>query len=783
MTGQVERHHGGKGTGELRGPTAFKRGEKVLFHCLTQVLQLEQRDNQVRLLCATRSLRNRSVWTHETRMHQMVEQQEGEAPQVEVEITFWSPQVFRVRFGWKALPEGEEDFPPPRARMLVGSPEARVKLHLRERQGGWDAATGQITLHIDRAPFVLWASDVDGRPYWQQRKTELGTSDIFEMSLASLPGRHACFDAFLLRGQDEVYGLGERFDHVARKGKAVDFWNKDAFGTTTPRTYINVPFLLCTQGYGLFVNSSARTEWEIGTMEAFTLGVGVEDEWLDYFVIHGPAPADILRRYCELTGFAPTPPVWSFGLWMSRNSYVSWDVVHEVANGLREHRIPSDVLHLDTYWFEEDFNCDLRFSPTRFPEPQRHMAELRRQGFRVSLWQYNFVPPRANNANYLEGVKRGYFAKDRKGDVFRHSPQLEGMWLDDAIIDFSNPAAVDWYTAQIKELVRTGAATIKVDFGEGIPEEAVYARIAGHRFHNLYALVYSAAIAQAVHEVTGEWIIWARSGTAGSQRYPVHWGGDSQCTFFGLAGTVRAALSMGLSGFPFFSHDIGGFIGRPTPELYVRWAQFGLFSSHARCHGQGNDNGREPWTFSEEAQEIFRRYAALRYRLLPYIYDQARKCSASGKPMVRALIIDYAEDRNVWHIEDQYMFGDAFLIAPVLCPLAESSTRTLYLPAGTWWDYWTKRPICSRGEWITRAVDLRTMPIYVKAGSLIPYGEDRQHTDNRVGPVVAVEAYGGADGRLHYDDGEKAATLVFSEGKVQVKGLRQRPRVTIYDLK
>ncbi len=764
---------------QLRGPMAFKRGEKVLFHRIDRVLNLRQDGQTVLLHCAARTFVNRTIWTHETHMHQLAAEERVAAPEVEVEITFWSADVFRVRFGWNHAAE-DADFPPPQARMLVGTPAPDAQAELRQRPEGWEVRTPTITLRVEREPFRLWAADAQGHPFWQQRKSDLFTSDIFDMSLAEMPGRHGCFDAFVLHGQDEVYGLGERFDHVARKGKTVDFWNKDAIGTSTPRSYINVPFLWCTQGYGLFVNCSARLEWEIGTMEAFTLGVGVEDEWLDYFVIHGPAPAEILRRYCELTGFAPTPPVWSFGLWMSRNSYTSWEVVHEVADGLRARRIPADVLHLDTSWFEEDFNCDLRFSRTRFADPEGHMARLRQQGFRTSLWQYNFVPPRADNPNYIEGVRRGYFAKDAKGDVFRHPASLEGTWLDEAIIDFSNPEAVSWYSEQIKGLLRMGASTIKVDFGEGIPEEAVYARIAGKRFHNLYSLVYAAAIANAVHEVTGEWIIWARSGTAGSQRYPVHWGGDSQCSFFGLAGTVRATLSMGLSGFPFFSHDIGGFMGRPSPELYVRWAQFGLFCSHARCHGAGNDNPREAWTFGEEAEEIFRQYATLRYRLLPYIYDQARRCSASGKPMVRALIIDYPEDRNVWHIEDQYLFGDALLVAPVLRPLAEAGERVLYVPAGTWWDFWTKKPVRSRGQWIRRSLDLRTMPIYVKGGSILPFGEERQHTGNRVGPVVALEAYGGADGRLDYDDGEKQAVIVFSQGRVRVQGLRPRPKVTVY---
>jgi alpha-D-xyloside xylohydrolase len=501
---------------------------------------------------------------------------------------------------------------------------------------------------------------------------------------------------------------------------------------------------------------------------------------MDYFVIHGPQPADILRRYCELTGFSPTPPVWSFGLWMSRNSYLSWDVVHEVADGLRQRGIPTDVLHLDTAWFKEDWNCDLRFSMERFADPEQHLAQLREQGFRVSLWQYNFVPPRENNSNYREGRAKGYFAKDSAGEVFKHPAERKGSWMDDAIIDFSNPGAVAWYAAQIEALMRLGASSIKTDFGEGIPEEAVYQNINGRRFHNLYSLVYNSVIARAIKRVTGEDIVWARSGTAGSQRYPLHWGGDSQCSFAGLAGTLRAALSIGLSGFPFFSHDIGGFIGRPSSELFIRWAQFGLFSSHARCHGCGNENSREPWTFGEQANEIFKSYAILRYRLLPYLYDQARRCSRTAKPMVRALVIDYPEDRNVWPLQDQYLLGDAILIAPVMRSLAESPVRDIYLPAGRWIDFWTKQSIDSRGEWITRAVDLATMPMYVKAGTVLPYGEERLSTHNSIGPIVELEVYAGAVGRLDYEDAEKCFTANWDGCKLDLNGLQPKPRVTVY---
>ncbi len=760
-----------------RGPNFFKFREKIRFDRIDGLTSFDVSGQTVSLVCRTRPYDNSTRWTHETSMHQLAERKEEGDGELTVTVTFWSDHVFRVQYGHSPRPAAAPEFPSPEHAMLTGSPGKNIALSVTEDDDSLSISTGAIRLCIQKKPFLMSAVDLDGGMFWRQRRHEIPPSDVFDMSTARAEGRRACFESFHVTPHEEIFGLGERFDHVRRTGRTVDFWNKDAFGTSSRRTYINVPFFFSTRGYGLFLNSSARTEWEIATLDAFSAGFGVEDEVMDYFVIHGPEPLSILQRYWGLTGASPLPPVWSFGLWMSRNSYLSWDVVHEVADELRRRNIPTDVLHLDTAWFAENWNCDLRFSEERFPEPEKHMAELKEQGFRTSLWQYNFVPPKGlwdsviDNINYAEGKAKGYFALGSDGEIYRHPEEATGgSWIEDAVLDFSNPEAVEWYTNQIRKLIEMGAATIKTDFGEGIPEDAVYKRIPGSQFHNLYSLVYNAAIFDTIKDVTGESIVWARSGTAGSQRYPIHWGGDSHSTFDGLAGTLRAALSMGLSGFPFFSHDIGGFIRRPTPELYIRWAQFGLFCSHSRCHGCGNSNSREPWSFGEEANDIFKNYTDLRYRLLPYIYDQARKCVASARPMVRALIIDYPGDRNVWAIEDQYLFGDSLLVAPVLRPLSESPRRALYLPAGQWFDYWTKETIDSCGQWIERDVDLATMPLYVKSGSVLPYVEKRLTTHNRIGDIVELEAYGDS-ASLDHDDGENVFSVKVEGGEITVRGL------------
>ena len=412
-----------------------------------------------------------------------------------------------------------------------------------------------------------------------------------------------------------------------------------------------------------------------------------------------------------------------------------------MARQVRAHDIPCDVVHLDTAWFNRDWNCDLKFSEERFPEPEKHMKALREDGFHVSLWQYNFIPPNADNTHYQEAVENGYLAKDADGKPYQLPDTCKGSWTKDVIVDFTNPEARKWYYDKIYALIKMGAGAIKTDFGEGIPEDAYYHGIDGAHFHNLYTLIYNSVVFAATRDASGESIVWARSGTAGSQRYPLHWGGDSQCSFDALAGTLRAALSAGMCGIAFFSHDIGGFIGTPNDELYVRWAQLGLFSSHSRCHGAGDTNYREPWRYSAEACEIFRFYDKLRYSLMPYIYSQAEKCTQTGLPMMRSLILEYPEDMNARYIDDEYLFGDSLLIAPVLKPLSAARTRKVYLPKGVWFDYFTKEKYESCGMWIEKDVELKTLPIYVKQGAELRYCAADRSLANGMGDIVRTERW------------------------------------------
>ena len=677
-------------------------------------------------------------FTHETPMDLYRE----EAPTVDrlyLRLELWSDTVLRVRFSREKDPADPFAGIPADTRMLVGEPET-VDHSLEEAEDAFLLRTRQILIRVDKRDARIRASWLDsGEGFFSQRREHFQTDDIHDLSLADMEGAYACFEALDLDTDEVIYGLGERFDSLTRNGRAVDFHNKDAVGTTSPRTYVNIPFYMSTAGYGLFLNTGAKVDWQIGTRDVSALQFCVADDKIDYFVIGGRSPREILRSYCGLTGFSRLPPLWSFGLWLSRNSYVSWDVVDQVAADVRKYDIPCDVLHLDTAWFGRDWNCDLKFSPERFPDPEAHMAALKEKGFHISLWQYNFIPPNEDNTHYHEAVEQGYLSKNAEGKPYQLPDSCEGGWVKDVTVDFSDPEAREWYAEKIRKLIRMGAGAIKTDFGEGIAEDALYHSIEGRYFHELYSLVYNSTVFNATHDVSGENIVWARSGTAGSQRYPLHWGGDSQCSFEALAGTLRGALTVGISGIPFFSHDFGGFIGTPDDELYVRWAQLGLFSSHSRCHGCGDHNHREPWRFSEEACEVFRFYDKLRYSLMPYIYSEAEKCTKTGLPMMRALYLEYPEDRNVRHIDDQYLFGDSLLIAPVLKPLSKTAFRDIYLPQGVWFDYFTREKIESRGRWIRRKVDLATMPIYVKEGTVLRYCDARETLAKGMGQIVKTE--------------------------------------------
>ena len=528
--------------------------------------------------------------------------------------------------------------------------------------------------------------------------------------------------AFTLSPNEMIFGCGESYTQFNKRGQKVVLCTDDANGVQNETMYKPIPFFMSSRGYGMFMHTSTPITCDFGKYFSGLNSIMVGDESLDLFVFLGE-PKDVLNEYTNLTGKAQMPPLWSFGFWMSRITYFSEEDGRTVAKDLRKNKIPCDVIHFDTGWFETDWRCDYQFSTSRFEDAGKMITDLKKQGFETCLWQLPFFVPK--NELFSEIVDKGLFVKNPKGN----------LPYEDAVLDFSNPKTVDWYQSKIAGLLELGVGAIKVDFGEAAPYNGIYASgKTGFYEHNLFPLRYNKAVAEITQKTKGEQIMWARSTWAGSQRYPVHWGGDPANTNTAMAAALRGGLSIGLSGFSFWSHDIGGFVLQTPEDLYRRWTPFGMLTSHTRSHGAPP---KEPWEYSKGFLNDFRKADNMRYRLMPYIYAQAKKCTQTGLPMMRALFVEFPDDPGSWLVDDEYLFGEDILVAPLF---EEVTERNVYLPKGNWIDYQTGK-IYEGGWHLIEAGDIPIVML-VKEGSVIPHIQLAQSTKDMDWSKLELKVYG-----------------------------------------
>jgi alpha-D-xyloside xylohydrolase len=536
---------------------------------------------------------------------------------------------------------------------------------------------------------------------------------------------HRATFAFHTSANEKVAGTGERFAPMNLSGRTLVLENADALGVNNRRCYKNVPFYVSSRPYGLLMLTSAHTRLSLADISTRVNQALIEDGLIDLFVIGGRKVERILYNYRLLTGFPHEVPLWSYGVWMGRMTYFTADETRQVAARLRQESFPCDVIHVDTGWFDKDWICDWEFSPRTFPNPQDYLKELRSNGFRVTLWQLPSVS--AETDLFAPALENKFIASNN--NIVSSFSNFGDRGLA-ATIDFTNPRAIEWYQGLLEKLLRMGVAAIKTDFGETIDLQANYEGMDPKLLHNLYTLLYQKAAFEITERVTGKGLIWARSGWVGNQRYPVHWGGDAACTWDGMAGSLRGGLHLGLSGYAFWGHDIAGFHGLPSfmnnwpsNELYMRWTQLGVFSSHIRYHGT---SPREPYEYPAIA-DLVRQWWNLRYALIPYLMEQGRQIVNSGLPMLQALIFHHEDDPMCWHIDDQYYFGNAFLVAPIM---NDDGVRDVYLPAGKWVDFWTGEALEGNCWLKDIKMSLEHMPIYAKFGAKVPvYPYSVQCTD------------------------------------------------------
>lgn len=629
-----------------------------------------------------------------------------ERPGYPLSLSFPAENILRLRVCYEALQPRESEA----SLMLEGEPgEIRPQVTVTEEMAVLSTAKMRVELRFQ--PFSIAVFDMCGKlltrtlfpgcgknlqncnPFPFSYLRRLDTMEKFSaVSLSLSPGEH-------------LYGCGESFTAFDKRGQKLHLWTKDPHGCETRDMYKPVPFYQSSRGYGVFLHTSAPVTLDLGYSYQEAQTAFIAGGEVDLFIMVG-RPKQLLASYTALTGRSPLPPLWSFGLWMSRITYKSEQEARQVAAKLREQDIPCDVIHLDTGWFENDWRCDYEFSPTRFENPQKMIADLKEEGFHLCLWQLPYFTPA--NRYYREILEKGYAVCTADGL----------LPTDDAVLDLSNPEAVAWYQEKLEGLLGMGVAAIKADFGEAAPVNGLYhSGRSGRLEHNLYPLRYNRAVSEVTKRVTGSPLIWARSAWAGSQRYPVHWGGDAENTDMGMLSSLRAGLSLGMCGFSFWSSDIGGFARQTPEEIYRRWGFMGIFTSHMRCHGAPP---KEPWAFSEEFLQLFREQMRLRYRLTPYVYAQAALSCAQGLPVMRAMVLEYPDDPACLTLEDQYLFGEDILVAPLF--EEGSSERPVYLPQGLWKELLTGQAY-EGGRWHTLPAGALCGIALVRGGAVLPVVE------------------------------------------------------------
>ena len=656
-------------------------------------------------------------------------------PELRLKIEFITPRTARVRM--LTTPVVPKDNDQTDVMFCEGFKKRIADAATLQKGGEWlrtsqgadaiEYKTPYGSIAIQKFPWRIVIKDAKGKVLTQTRHIIDNDSTQVKLLPFSFVKRgsdnsRSINPVFLLSPGERIYGCGESFTSLNKVGQKVHLSVTDPQGPETDGMYKPVPFFFSNRGYGMFMHTSAPVTCDFGASYIGADRLFMADEQMDFFVFFG-SPKDILNEYTEITGKSPMLPLWSFGTWMSRITYFSQAEGLDIAAKLRQHRIPADVIHFDTGWFGVDWQCDYEFAKDRFPDPVKMLKQLAKDGFHTCLWQLPYFTPK--NRFFPEIIERGLHVRNANG----------GMPVEDAILDFSNPETVGWYQQKIEGLMRQGVSTIKCDFGEAAPYNGFYhSGLGGMYEHNLYPLRYNKALWEVVEKNhPGEGIIWARSAWAGSQRYALHWGGDAATNNIGMLGDLRGGLSFGLSGFSFWSHDMGGFVTASPEDIYRRWLPFGFLSSHTRAHGAPPT---EPWLISESFTQAFRESAEMKYKLMPYVYAQAKDCSERGLPMVRALFVEFPEDKGAWLVEDEYMFGSQMLVAPLM---ESGNSRDVYLPKGKWIDYQSGK-VYDGGYQTIEAGHIPAI-ILVRDGSIIPHAPLAQRTDQIDWNAIELREY------------------------------------------
>ncbi len=588
-----------------------------------------------------------------------------------------------------------------------GLNETDPDVEIDETDDKWTFTSGRLTLEIAKGETIDFKYLYDGKV--------IAHSGWRAKGLVTDPeGQLHVSEQLDLGVGEKIYGLGERFTNFIKNGQTVDIWNEDG-GTGTEQAYKNIPFYLSNRKYGLFVDNPGKVSFEVGSEKVSRVQFSVPGEEMSYSVVGGENLKAILNTYTDLTGKAPLVPDWSYGLWLSTSFTTDYDekTVLEFVDGMAERNIPLSVFHFDCRWMKELEWCNFDWDKSKFPDPEGLLKRLHDRGLKICVWINSYIGQKS--PLFEEGAKNGYFIKNEDGSVWQWDRWQAGM----AIVDFTNPEATKWYQGYLKKLVAMGVDCFKTDFGERIPTEGVkyYDGSDPELMHNYYTYLYNKAVYDVLVETKGadEAILFARSATVGGQQFPVHWGGDCSSNYPSMAESLRAGLSFGMSGFGYWSHDIAGFEDQASPDLYKRWTQFGLLSSHSRYHG--STAYKVPWLYGDEAVDVAREFTELKLQLKPYLLKMAQETHETGVPMMRAMVLEFPDDPTCEDIDTQYMLGDDLLVAPVF---REDGVARFYVPDDGTGQAWTNiitDTAYEPGKWYTEQYDYHTLPVLARPGT------------------------------------------------------------------
>ena len=678
-------------------------------------------------------------------------------PTITIEFLAVSPEVISVRaWHYEGYRTGE-------ARFEKKETTCDAVVTITENEAVLDA--GRVSVHVDRKNwgYSFWAdgklltsSGFHNLGYvrWDKRVSSMLPQDNYMKEHEYTP--YMTQDLLLAPGEN-VYGFGERFTAFVKNGQVVETWNEDG-GTASQVAYKNIPFYISNKGYGVFVNHTEKVSFEVATEAVTKVEFSVPGESLDYFFFNGPDLKDVLRRYTDLTGKPALPPAWTFGLWLSTSFTTNYDekTVMSFIDGMLDRGIPLKVFHFDCFWMKDFHWTDFLWDERVFPDPEGMLSRMKAKGLKICVWINPYIAQ--ESVMFDEGMEGGYFLKRPDGSVWQWDMWQPGM----AIVDFTNPEAKKWYQKKLEALVDMGVDCFKTDFGERIPTDCVYYdKKNPEKMHNYYTYLYNEAVFEVLEKKKGkdEAVLFARSATAGGQKFPVHWGGDCWSDYESMEESLRGGLSLQLSGFGFWSHDIGGFENTSTADVYKRWCAFGLLSSHSRLHG--STSYRVPWAYDDEAVDVLRSFVRLKARLMPYLWKTALTAHNEGIPSMRAMVLSYTNDKMCNYLDKQYMLGDSLLVAPIF---NDEGIGEYYLPKenGIWTDFFTGRQQ-EGGDWYTRTYAYTEIPLMVRPNTVLPLGNSEEGPEYDYADQVTFRVYDVQDeaaAEIYDMDQNKVASIV-----------------------